>query len=184
MQEDWNPDFRSVIHVAEKKGILVKNVCLGDALRHAGLDIEILNPQKRIGRRSAGMDQNLHSIVLRIGDNSMRGLFMGDVEGLGEIRLCRLETNLSADVLKVGHHGSKNSCLMMFLEQVNPEIAVIQVGYGNVFKLPNIATLDRLSQQGVYIRRTDLHGEVKVYSSGHSLVVKSGGLSADRSLYE
>lgn len=184
MQEDWNPDFRSVIHVAEKKGILVKNVCLGDALRHAGLDIEILNPQKRIGRRSAGMDQNLHSIVLRVGDNSMRGLFMGDVEGLGEIRLCRLETDLSADVLKAGHHGSKNSCLMMFLEQVNPEVAVIQVGYGNVFKLPNIATLERLSQQGVYIRRTDLHGEVKVYSSGHSLVVKSGGLSADRSLYE
>ncbi len=182
MKEDWNPDFRSVICITQKKGIPVKNVCLGDTSQYAGLDIEILNPQKRIDRRSAGMDQNLQSIAMRIGDSSMRGLFMGDVEGLGEIRLCRLETDLSADVLKAGHHGSKNSCQTMFLEQVNPKVAVIQAGYGNVFHLPNHLPLTRLRQHGVMVCRTDIDGEIKIYPGQGRLQVKSGRLHADTAL--
>lgn len=181
-QEDWNPDFRSVIHITENRGIPVKNVCLGDVCHYEGLDIEILNPRDRIDRRSAGVDQNLHSIVLRIGDSSMRGLFMGDVEGLGEIRLCRLETDLSADVLKAGHHGSRNSCQTMFLEQVRPRLAVVPVGYGNVFRLPNPVSIGRLHQQGVTVCRTDLDGEVMIYPGTGGLQVKSGRLHADTSL--
>lgn len=182
MKEDWNPDFRSVIHITQRKGIPVKNVCLGDVRHYAGMDIEILNPQKRIDQRNAGMDQNLHSIVLRIGDSSMRGLFMGDVEGLGEIRLCRLDTDLSADVLKVGHHGSRKSCQMMFLEQVRPRLAVVPVGYGNVFRLPNRLPLNRLYQQGVTVCRTDVDGEVKIFPVQGGLQVKYGRLHADTAL--
>ena len=179
MKEDWSPDFRSVIHITQKKGVPVKNVCLGDACRYAGLDIEILNPQKRIDRHITGMDQNLHSIALKIGDSSMQGLFMGDVEGLGEIRLCRLETDLSADVLKVGHHGSRNSCLTMFLEQVRPRLAVVPVGHGNVFRLPNRLALGRLHEQGITVWRTDIHGEIMTYPGSGGLQVKSGRLHAD-----
>ena len=184
MKYSWNPDFQSVIYITQGRDIPVRNVCLGDVHRYGGLLVEVLNPRRRIERQSVGMDLNLLSVALMIGDGSMRGLFMGDVEGLGEIRLCRSGRDLSADVLKVGHHGSKNSCLTMFLERVNPKVAVIQAGYGNIYNLPNSAALDRLSRQGALIRRTDLHGEVRVYPSDPGLEVKSNRLSTDKTLDE
>ncbi|MFY9397669.1 MAG: DNA internalization-related competence protein ComEC/Rec2 [Desulfomonilia bacterium] len=184
MKYCWNQDFQSVIYITEDRDIPVRNVCLGDVYQYGDLRVEVLNPRRRIEQQSEGMDLNLHSVALMIGDGSMKGLFMGDVDGLGEIRLCRSGQDLSADVLKVGHHGSRNSCQMMFLERVEPKIAVIQAGYGNVFNLPNRAALDRLSRKGVLIRRTDLHGGVRVYSSIGGLEVKSGRFPADRSLDE
>jgi competence protein ComEC len=128
------------------------------------------------------MDLNQQSIVLTIGDSSMSGLFMGDVGGLGEIRLCRLERDLSIDVLKVGHHGSKNTCQKMFLEHIKPRIAVVPVGYGNIFRLPSRLSMDRLMQQGVTTYRTDLDGEIMIRSGNNTMQVKSGRIYADKPL--
>lgn len=182
MHYDWNPDFLSVIRIAENKSIKVRNVCLGDLHHVADLDIEVFNPVDRISRRTSNMDLNLQSIVLTIGDSSMSGLFMGDVGGLGEIRLCRLERDLSIDVLKVGHHGSKNTCQTMFLEHIKPRIAVVPVGYGNIFRLPSRLSIDRLMQQGVTTYRTDLDGEIMIRSGNNTMQVKSGRICADKTL--
>ncbi|MCK9264759.1 MAG: hypothetical protein M0R18_13210, partial [Deltaproteobacteria bacterium] len=86
------------------------------------------------------------------------------------------------DVLKVGHHGSRKSCQMMFLEQVRPRLAVVPVGYGNVFRLPNRLSLNRLYQQGVTVCRTDVDGEVKIFPVQGGLQVKYGRLHADTAL--
>lgn len=174
MEYDWNPDFQNMIRIAHRKGIPVKNVCSGDMRHLGGMNIEVLNPRECISQRRKNMDLNLQSIVLMIGDSDMKGLFMGDVGGLGEIRLCRLHNDLSADVLKVGHHGSKNACQAMFLERVKPKVAVIPVGHGNVFHLPNRLCLDRLTQHDIATYRTDINGEVTISSRDNALLIQSG----------
>ncbi|HQI02102.1 MAG TPA: DNA internalization-related competence protein ComEC/Rec2 [Deltaproteobacteria bacterium] len=182
VKTDWNTDFQSVIGIAQKKSIPLKNVCLDDTCHMRGLKVEVLNPPKRIMERTEDLDLNLHSVVLRIGDESMKGLFMADAGGLGEIRLSRLERDISADVLKAAHHGSKNSCFSMFLDRVHPHFVVITVGKDNIYRLPHRSVLDRLKERAIAVHRTDCDGEVKFYKENNILQVKSAKAYTDNRL--
>ena len=66
--------------------------------------------------------------------------------------------DLSADILKVGHHGSVSSTSSLLLEKVKPRIALIGVKENNIYKHPSHEVVDRLERKGVYILRTDIHG--------------------------
>lgn len=179
VRSDWNPEFRSVMRIAEEKSIPVENVCLGDVLHVGGMRIEVLNPPKRLGERTKSLDLNLYSVVLRIGEDNMKGLFMADAADLADIRLSRLEEDISAHILKAGHHGSKKSCLNMLLDRVRPEIAVISVGARNIYRLPHKSVLDRLRDRGIAVYRTDLEGGIMVCLKKGSFLVKSGRTSSD-----
>ena len=78
---------------------------------------------------------------------------------------------LHADVLKVGHHGSKNSTMPEFLESVGPQIAIISAGEQNPYGHPSPELLERLRGSGARILRTDQEGAVQVVTDGHSLRV-------------
>ena len=70
---------------------------------------------------------------------------------------------LHIDVLKVAHHGSRNATSEEFLKYVDPEIAVISAGAGNMYGHPHRELLDRLSGNGIPWERTDRSGEIKIY---------------------
>jgi len=173
---DPSSHLRAALGIARKKGILVRSVGEGDACSLGGIRVEVLNPP---GRR-VGRDLNVDSIVLRAGDEGMRGLFMGDACGLGEIRLSRLHRDISAHVLKAAHHGSKGACLDMFLGRVRPRLAVIPVGLRNRYRLPHKDALERLQAHGAAVFRTDLEGGISVFSQAGQLRVKSGTSSSDK----
>ncbi len=179
VESDWNCDFQVVTRIAQEKAIPVKNVSLGDALVLSGLNVDVLNPQEKIKERTQDMNQNLLSVVLRIYDGTIKGLFMADSEEFGEIRLCRLDRDISADVLKTAHHGSKKSCLNMFLDKVNPQAAVISVGAKNRYRLPHKDVLERLQGREVTVYRTDLDGNILISRKNNVLHVKSGRSSTD-----
>lgn len=181
VKTDWNSDFQSVMRIAQKKSIPLVNVCLGDVHRLDDLEIEVLNPPRRINERTEDLDLNLQSIVLRIGDTGMKGLFMADAGGLGEIRMSRLEKDTSIDVLKVAHHGSKNTCLAMFLDRIRPRFAVIPVGKQNMYHLPHKSSLERLKERKIEVYRTDEDGEIVFTSESNTLQVKSGKAYSDNS---
>jgi beta-lactamase superfamily II metal-dependent hydrolase len=88
---------------------------------------------------------------------------------------------LSADVLKVGHHGSTSSSTVAFLTAVAPRFAVISVGHDNSYDHPAQQTLDRLSAVGATVYRTDEDGTVVVRSDGTSLDVSFEQTSIDGS---
>lgn len=82
-------------------------------------------------------------------------------------------TNLKADVLKVGHHGSNSSTTTSFLNDVSPKYAVISAGEGNQYGHPHQVTLDKLNDAGVETYRTDLNGTVIIVTDGESFSIET-----------
>lgn len=109
------------------------------------------------------------SIVLRVDYGKRSFLFTGDAEEYLEYMLVDSGQDLSADVLKVGHHGSSSSSTMEFLDEISPSYAVISCGKENIYGHPRQSTLDKLVAAGAEIFRTDLHGDILFHSDGESL---------------
>jgi competence protein ComEC len=75
------------------------------------------------------------------------------------------------DILKVGHHGSKYSTSLSFLEEIKPKLAVISVGANNSYGHPATEILQRLKDLGIKIMRTDINGEIEVVSDGKTWII-------------
>ena len=128
-------------------------------------NLEVLYPFKSLEGQEM-KDSNNTSVIVKLvyGENSF--LFTGDIAKSVERKLINEGTEIDADVLKVGHHGSKNSSAEEFIKAVSPEIAVIQVGQDNSYGHPSEETLAILEKYGVNILRTDINGTVRVLTDG------------------
>lgn len=107
-------------------------------------------------------DENKNCSVFMIYYGKYKILVTGDLDSEGEREMIRYygdSGRLRADVLKVGHHGSKTSTCEEFLKYVSPKIAVIQVGQ-NTYGHPAAETLERLEKQGIMVFRNDQSGAV------------------------
>lgn len=112
-------------------------------------------------------DLNDTSIVLKLTYGNTSYLLMGDATKKVEKEL--LNKNIKSDVLKVGHHGSEYSSHKEFLEKVNPQYAIIQVGKNNTYNHPKQIVLDNLTQLGAKIYRTDKLGTIVLTSDGEKI---------------
>jgi len=129
-----------------------------------------------------GDDPNQNSIVLRISYGTVDFLLTGDMGGEAEAALAKTGYALDAEILKVGHHGSRYSTSPAFLSRVNPEVAVIEVGKDNPYGHPHDEALQNLKTAGATVYRTDLNGTVLVRTDGVTYSVTtekgSGGIPA------
>lgn len=112
---------------------------------------------------------NNYSIVLKLTYKEKSFLFMGDAETLSEKEITG---DVEADVLKVGHHGSRTSTSQAFLNKVNPSYAVISVGLNNDYKHPHQEVIDRLEKKNIKIYRTDQNGDIMFTTDGYNIDVK------------
>jgi competence protein ComEC len=141
----------------------------------SGVKLEVLNPPGD-GRwitevRRGGSVENANSIVLRLSYGNFSMLFTGDAETETEDLIMESGAPLSAQVLKVGHHGSRHATSAKFLDAVAPEAAVISCGADNRYGHPARQTLDRLRKAGVKIYRTDLNGEIAIVTDGNKFEI-------------
>lgn len=154
-------DFRSY---AAKNGGGITVPTVGGCYSLGGASVKIL------GLNAAG-DPNNASIILKIihGENSF--IFTGDAEREAEQAVLNspYANELSADLLKIGHHGSENSTIYPFLRAVMPKYAVISVGSQNSYGHPTDNTLSRLRDVGATVFRTDLQGDIVCKSDGKTL---------------
>lgn len=116
-------------------------------------------------------DLNDWSAVTRLQYGETAFLLTGDAEVESEREMLASGTELRADVLKVGHHGSDSSTSEEFLEAVDPSYAVISVGADNDYGHPRQEILDRLQQAGVQVYRTDQDGTVVFTTDGSQIRV-------------
>ena len=100
-------------------------------------------------------------------------LFTGDMEKEGEERLLGTGAELTADVLKAGHHGAANASSEEFLREVNPRLAVISCGENNRYGHPSPETLRRLQEAGSQVCCTAWEGAVKIASDGEKCLVET-----------
>jgi competence protein ComEC len=117
-----------------------------------------------LGPTADGTPVNDASLVLRADTAAGRILLTGDIELEGQANLLATNEDLSADVLKVPHHGSRYS-LPRFLERVHPRVALVSVGAGNPFGHPSSLIIDALEREGATVLRTDEDGDVAVVAS-------------------
>jgi competence protein ComEC len=130
-----------------------------------GVTLDILAPSLPT-LIDTGDDINENSIVTRLtyfnGSQAFRELFMGDAGEASEARLLASGVELRADVLKVGHHGSRNASTPAFVSVIRPQIAVISVGRHNTFGHPASSTIETLKESGVILYRTDECGAITI----------------------
>lgn len=133
----------------------VRAVSAGQMIRCGALTVEILY-------ESDG-DGNEASLVLRVWYESVRMMFMGDAEADTEQALLASGQDLSADWIKIGHHGSATSTTGDFLDAVSPRFAVISCGSAHP---PSADVLQNLRSRRISYRRTDLDGAVLFATDG------------------
>ncbi|WP_235599965.1 DNA internalization-related competence protein ComEC/Rec2 [Alkalihalobacillus trypoxylicola] len=106
--------------------------------------------------------RNERSIVLYLYMERISLLFMGDLEEEGEQKVIENYPQLKADILKVGHHGSKTSTTIPFVSQIEPSLALISAGRNNRFGHPYPKVIETLEEHQVTIYRTDQDGAVEI----------------------
>ena len=158
--------YTGVMDALREKGIAPENPARGQEFFLGGLKIRVLAPVK------ARDTVNNNSIVLRLAYGDTSFLLMGDAEAEEEADLLDLGGDLRADVLKVGHHGSKTSSTQRFLDAVKPEYAAISVAR-DTNGLPDREVLSRLSVLKIQIGRTDIDGTLLYLSDGEQIVYKT-----------
>ncbi len=141
----------------------------GDELEIDGVWVKVLSPFA--GDGELPLSDNNGSIVLKIGFGDRSFLLTGDIEKEAEARLVDSAGDLSADVLKVAHHGSKTSTTSAFLERVKPRHAVISAANPSPFGHPHAEVVARLEDNGVQIRQTSACGAITFSTDGRDLRV-------------
>lgn len=163
-------DYNRLLSALQKRKASLRTLVAGDTpLKTDSLEIRALWPTSR--ERVSVDGDNEDSLVLRIAFGKFSALLTGDAGLPLEEWLLKNGTE-KITLLKVGHHGSRTASSELFLEQIQPDIALISVGAGNRFGLPAPDVLKRLQRHGARIYRTDQDGTVQVETDGkgHSVI--------------
>lgn len=147
----------------------VKNIIptgAGDNFDFGSLNLDILGPVKEYD------DLNQMSLVSKVSFGNTSVMLTGDTETPAETdMLKKRDVDYSADILKVGHHGSKTSTSEKWLKAVNPHFAVVSCGLDNDYGHPHKSIVNRLENFGVEYYRTDLEGHILFKSDGNEITL-------------
>jgi competence protein ComEC len=150
----------------------------GQHLQWPGLAVDVIGPPAAeswpSGDDPSGTVVNNSSLVLRAQTAAGRILLTGDIELAAQADLLDARTDLTADILKIPHHGSRYSA-PGFLDAVHARVAVASVGLGNPYGHPSPLTLNRLTADGALVLRTDHDGDVAILPGPHGPVVVRRG---------
>ena len=163
-QTYYSESYDRMEYYADQQGITLDVPVVGQIQLLGNVYLELLGPLDK-----SYEDVNNSSLVIMASFGYRRFLFTGDMELEAEKQLVDNGTDLKADVLKVGHHGSYSSSNYMFLKAVQPEYAVIQCGRDNEYGHPHDAALSRLRNADVDIYRNDLMGTIIAVCDGKDI---------------
>lgn len=176
--ESRNESYHALQSLAEEKGIQVRFVHEGQRIESGDLTFTCMHPEEGY----VCGDANIYSTVLALTYGDFSALFTGDLEGEGESlvteRLAHMQTGAKRSLperftlLKVAHHGSKNSTSEAFLERTDPRIALISAGRDNSYGHPHRETMERLAEQGCRVYQTPESGAVTIRVRGDKVYVE------------
>lgn len=166
-REVSSPVLVKLEEIARARRTPIEHELRGKSFSWDGVDGAFLWPETA-GQETAAPAKNNDSLVLHLRYGNRRLLLTGDAEKQAEKEI--LAENpadaLRADVLKVGHHGSRNSTSPEFLAAVQPQVGIISAGENNPYGHPNAELIERLANAHVRILRTDRDGAIHVLTDG------------------
>jgi len=158
--------FESVLDAIEEKDIPIITAVSGDSFALGNAQVQVMAPC------GTGYNNlNDYSVVLRVEFGNSTFLFTGDADSKSENEQLVSGLTLTADVLKVGHHGSRASSAQRYLNAVTPKYAVISCAQGNSYGHPHREVMQRLSGMDVEIYRTDENGTIIFTTDGETITV-------------
>lgn len=150
-------EYMRIVKKAREAGVRVCTMQAGEGLSACGFTFTCLHPDGR----SMPQDRNDASLVLYVRNDAFTALFMGDLDGEAEREFLRNELPPGrVGLLKVGHHGSRESSCAALLERLRPQTAVISCGENNRYGHPAAETLERLRAAGCSVLTTPEYGAV------------------------
>lgn len=156
--------YRELMRVIRERQIPYIALRRGSRIAYGETVIDVLSPN---ARDLASKELNDGCLVLRVATPVARALFTCDADENVERALAATD-DIRADILKVGHHGSRFSSSALFLRAVSPKVAVIEVGK-NSYGHPTKDALSRLARVGAKIFRTDKNGMVRLFAENGAL---------------
>ncbi len=157
--------FENLINAVIKSKAKVIEPTVGDSYTLGDFKFTILGPLKYDND-----DMNNNSVVIKLVNKNDSFILTGDAETAEENDILDTGIDISANVLKAGHHGSYTSTSDEFLNKVSPRYAVISVGKDNSYGHPSEETITKLNNKNVKIYRTDINGTIIAESSGNGIV--------------
>ncbi|HSJ65892.1 MAG TPA: DNA internalization-related competence protein ComEC/Rec2 [Gemmatimonadaceae bacterium] len=166
--------YRRSLATLQEEGIPWRRTGPGDSLEVDGVHVIVLAPDSLW--MSTTRDANEASVVALVRYGAVRLLLTGDAERGEEAWLVtNAGARLRADILKVGHHGSRTSSTPAFIDAVRPRLALVSVGNGNTYGHPHVETLRGIAARGATVLRTDREGTIVVRTDGRRIDVLTGG---------
>ena len=156
--------FEDVLDALLDKKIKFETPDIDSKINFDNVNIKILY----VGTDSDNLNNSSIVFKLTYGNNTF--LFTGDATTKIEKEI--MNKDIKADVLKVGHHGSKTSSSNSFINTVNPKYAIISAGKDNKYNLPSKTIIDRLNKKNIITYRTDNDGTIIIYSNGIDIDIK------------
>lgn len=167
---DWEEKpqiYIRLLELAQAADVPVSYVGRGDVMAARELKLSILNPGTEVNLE----DINGGSIVIQADYGKFRGMFTGDI---GEKQEREILTAVSkCTVLKVAHHGSKNSSCEEFLERVDPAVSVVSVAERNLYHHPHPDAVARLNRWSGDVLMTKDGGAVLLWTDGRKMKIES-----------
>ena len=143
------------------KGLSLTSVQFPQVLSWGKLTAHVMNPASGL----SNPETNDASIVVLVDYVNTKYLFTGDIDSTIEATILARGTSITADILKVAHHGSEYSSSDTFLATVQPKNGVISVG-PNSYGHPSSLTINRLETAGAHVWRTDKNGDIVLSNNG------------------
>lgn len=156
--------YNDVLDAIAAKGLKIQTAVPGTVYQSGDVWMTILAPNKATYK-----DLNNTSVVVKINYKKTAFIFQGDAEMESEKEILAEGYDITANIIKLGHHGSSSSTSKEYLHKVNPQYAVISVGRNNDYKHPNDSTMRLLKEEGIPVFRTDEGGTIVFTSNGNSI---------------
>ena len=157
--------YQELVDVIHDKNMKITYPVVGEQYALGEAKFTIIAPNSN----SYGGNANDYSVAILLEYGKNRFLFTGDAEETSEAEMLTNVIDISADVYKVAHHGSRSASTQEFLNAVHPKYAVISCGEGNSYGHPHAEVLNRLRSMGVEVFRTDEQGSIIASSDGENI---------------